>query len=61
MIDGKAANAIVNNRNTHVCPLCAPEADPRVGPSFFHSRLNVVEWMIRVAAQKLVIQLRQIL
>lgn len=52
MVDGKAANAIVNNRNTHACPLCVPGVDPRVGPAFFHSRLNVVEWLIRVAAQK---------
>lgn len=54
MVDGKAANAIVDNRNTHLCPLCAPGADPRVGPAFFHSRLNVVEWLIRVSARKMV-------
>lgn len=52
MVDGKAANAIVNNKDTHACPVCAPRADPRVGPSYFHSRLNVVEWFIRVSAQK---------
>lgn len=56
MVDGKAANAIVGNLNTHVCPLCVPGADSRVGPAFFHSRLNVVEWLIRVAAQKQVAQ-----
>lgn len=52
MVDGKAANAITNNRNTHACPLCVPGADPRVGPALFHSRLNVCEWLIRVSAQK---------
>lgn len=52
MIDGKAANAIVDNRNTRACPLCVDGADLRVGPAFFHSRLNTVEWLIRVAAQK---------
>lgn len=52
MVDGKAANAIANNKDTHACPLCAVGADPRVGPSYFHSRLNTVEWLIRVSAQK---------
>lgn len=52
MVDGKAANAIVQNRDTHACPLCVKGADPRVGPAFFHSRLNAVEWLIRVTAQK---------
>ena len=52
LVDGKAANAIVGNRDTKACPLCAPGADPRVGPHFFHSRLNIVEWLIRVCAQK---------
>ncbi|XP_065079189.1 uncharacterized protein LOC135702117 [Ochlerotatus camptorhynchus] len=51
LIDGKVANAIVNNRNTHACPLCVEDADPRVGPSFFHSRLNMVEWLIRYAGK----------
>lgn len=55
MVDGKAANAIVGNKNTHACPLCVKGADSRVGPGYFHCRLNVVEWMIRVAAQKQVI------
>lgn len=54
MIDGKAANAIANNRDTHACPLCVAGTDARLGPAFFHSRLNVVEWVIRVSAQKLV-------
>lgn len=53
-MDGKAANAIVGNRNTHACPGCVSGADSRVGPSFFHSRLNTVEWLIRVSAQKAV-------
>ena len=52
MIDGKAANAIVGNKNTHACPLCVAGADPRVGPGFFHCRLNTVEWLMRVSAQK---------
>ncbi|XP_065089025.1 uncharacterized protein LOC135710388 [Ochlerotatus camptorhynchus] len=52
MIDGKAANAIVGNQDTHVCPLCVPNADPHIGPLFFHSRLNAVEWLIKNAAKK---------
>lgn len=52
MVDGKAANAIVGNRDTHACPQCVKGADPRVGPGFFHCRLNTVEWLIRVSAQK---------
>lgn len=52
MIDGKVANAIVGNRDTHACPLCANGADDRIGPSYFHSRLNSVEWLIRMAAKK---------
>lgn len=51
MVDGKAANAIVDNRCTHLCPLCVDGADPRVGPAYFHCRLNMVEWLIRVASQ----------
>lgn len=51
MVDGKAANAIVDNRSTHACPLCVAGTDDRVGPSFFHCRLNMVEWLIRVASQ----------
>lgn len=54
LIDGKAANAIVRNRDTHACPLCAEGADDRVGPSYFHSRLNTVEWLIRISAQKMI-------
>lgn len=52
MIDGKVANAIVGNRDTKACPLCAEGADNRIGPSYFHSRLNSVEWLIRMAAKK---------
>lgn len=51
MIDGKAANAIVGNRNTKACPLCLKD-DERIGPSYFHSRLNLVEGLIRNAAKK---------
>lgn len=54
MIDGKVANAIVGNRNTHACPMCVKEADPRVGPSYFHSMLNMTEWIMRNAAKKAV-------
>lgn len=54
MIDGKAANAIVGNRDTHACPLCFENADPRIGPSFYHSRLNATEWLIKNAAKKAV-------
>lgn len=56
MIDGKAANAIVGNRNTHGCPLCPPYygINKMIGPSFFHSRLNAVEWLMRNAAKKAV-------
>lgn len=53
MIDGKAANAIVGNRNTKACPLCF-DSDERIGPSFFHSRLNLVENLIRNSAKKAV-------
>ena len=52
LVDGKAANAISGNRYTHACPLCVAGADSRLGPSYFHSRLNLVEWLLRVAAQK---------
>lgn len=57
MIDGKAANAIVGNKNTHGCPLCPPYLgiEKKIGPSFFHSRLNAVEWLMRNAAKKAVI------
>lgn len=51
MVDGKAANAIVGNRSTHLCPQCVAGADDRVGHSYFHCRLNTVEWLIRVASQ----------
>ncbi|XP_062550922.1 uncharacterized protein LOC134215829 [Armigeres subalbatus] len=54
LIDGKAANAIVGNRDTHACPLCVQGADPRIGPSLFHSRLNTVEWLIRHSSKKAV-------
>lgn len=54
LVDGKVANAIINNKYTKGCPLCHPNADPRVGPHYFHSRLNIVEWVIRVSAQKAV-------
>lgn len=37
LIDGKVANAIVGNTNTHQCPICVSD-DPRLGPSFFHCR-----------------------
>lgn len=53
MIDGKAANAIVGNRNTKACPMCFKD-DQRIGPSYFHSRLNIVEGLIRNAAKKAV-------
>lgn len=52
MIDGKAANAIVGNRDTKACPLCFKNSDPRIGPSYYHSRLNVTEWLIKNAAKK---------
>lgn len=52
MIDGKAANAIVGNKSIHACSQCVIEADPRVNPGYFHCRLNTVEWLIRVSAQK---------
>lgn len=52
MIDGKVVNAIVGNRDTHACPLCTNGADKRIGPSYFHSRLNSVEWLMRMAAKK---------
>lgn len=51
MVDGKAANAIVGNRNTHVCPRCVKGADKRVGPAYFHCRLNTCEWLVRVTSQ----------
>lgn len=54
LIDGKAANAIVGNRNTHSCPVCIAGSDGRIGPSFFHSQLNAVEWLIRQSAKKAV-------
>lgn len=52
LIDGKSANAIVGNRNTHACPLHTAPNDDRIGGSFFHSQLNAVEWLFRVAGQK---------
>ena len=56
MIDGKAANAIVGNGNTHACPLCPSYfgIEKRIGLSFFHARLNAVEWIMRNAAKKAV-------
>lgn len=52
LIDGKAANAIVGNKNTHACPVCISGPDGVIGPSYFHSRLNSTEWLIRNAAKK---------
>lgn len=52
LIDGKAANAIVDNRNTHLCPICVAKDDDRVGGTFFHNQLNGVEWLFRVSSQK---------
>ncbi|XP_062703521.1 uncharacterized protein LOC115255490 [Aedes albopictus] len=52
LIDGKAANAIVGNKNTHACPVCIAGVDSVIGPSYFHSRLNSAEWLIRNAAKK---------
>lgn len=56
MIDGKATNAIVGHRNTHGCTLCPPYLgiNKMLGPSFFHSRLNSVEWLMRNATEKAV-------
>lgn len=51
MIDGKVANAVNKNNDTHKCPLCVDGADNRIGPSFYHCRLNCVEWLIRVSGQ----------
>ena len=46
----------MSNSNTHACPLCPPYfgIEKRIGPSFFHARLNAVEWMMRNAAKKAV-------
>lgn len=51
LIDGKVANAVVGNRNTHACPICIAGVDGKIGPSYFHSRLNAAEWLIRTAAK----------
>ncbi|XP_021692969.1 uncharacterized protein LOC110674029 [Aedes aegypti] len=52
VIDDKAANAIVGNKNTHACPVCISGPDVVIGPSYFYSRLNSTEWLIRNAAKK---------
>uniref|UniRef100_A0A8D8BYL3 (northern house mosquito) hypothetical protein n=1 Tax=Culex pipiens TaxID=7175 RepID=A0A8D8BYL3_CULPI len=48
-IDEKVTNSIARDKDTKACPLCKPGADHRVGPHFFHSRLNIVELMILLA------------
>ncbi|XP_062710713.1 uncharacterized protein LOC115254807 [Aedes albopictus] len=52
LIDGKAVNAIVGNKNTQACPVCIAGVDSVIGPSYFHSRLNSAEWLIRNSAKK---------
>lgn len=55
MVDGKAANAIVDRGlSSHDCAVCIEGPDALFGPSYYHCRLNTVEWLVRVAAQKMV-------
>lgn len=54
LIDGKAANAIVENKNTHKCPLCCNNNAKPIGPSYMHSTINCVEWLIKHRAKVVV-------
>lgn len=52
LIDGKFANAIVGNKDTHKSVICIGGSDFNIGPSFFHCRLNSVQWITRMSAKK---------